>query len=83
MATVSEIQFWPNGKIAEFPVCHRIRPLGKMNLVDDEGPERCIDCCFGPPMEYWDYCPECGSLEVFPEAYCYECEKKEKETANG
>ncbi len=79
MATVSEICFIPE-EIGECSQCHRIRPLGRLNIIGDSDRKVCIDCHFGPPMDYWGNCPKCGSLEVNPEAYCYECKQKEKNT---
>ena len=54
----------------ECSICHRIRPLGRV----DGDYLACIDCHFGPPMQYWERCNKCGSLEVNPEAFCFECE---------
>ena len=64
MATVSDIA-WHKEKDGKCPYCGRERPLGHVNTVDDsQFPARCIDCCFGPPMEYWDMCDDCGELYV-------------------
>lgn len=67
MATVSEIS-WHKEKDGICPQCGRERPLGHINTADDaEYFARCIDCCFGPPMEYWDMCEACGELYA---GYC-------------
>ena len=60
MATITEIKWYQTGE-GKCPECGRIRPLGKVNLSDTHSQEeRCIDCHFGPPMEYWLPCPTCG-----------------------
>lgn len=64
MATVSEIVFHPTGE-GKCLQCGRVRKLGYTNdLPLSEQRPRCIDCCFGPPMEYWDMCDACGQLYV-------------------
>ncbi len=63
MATVSEIAWGKTGH-GKCPQCGRERDLGHVNTPDDEYYPRCIDCCFGPPMEYWDMCDACGQLYV-------------------
>ena len=64
MATVSEIAWGKTGH-GKCPQCGRERDLGHVNTPDDaENYPRCIDCCFGPPMEYWDMCDACGQLYV-------------------
>lgn len=64
MANVSEIG-WYKSFDGKCPQCGRERPLGHINVDDDEfNRARCIDCCFGPPMEYWDMCDSCGQLYV-------------------
>ncbi len=77
MKTVSNTTFKPL-RVGECSICHRTRPLGRV----DGDYLACIDCHFGPPMEYWEYCPRCGSLEVNPEAYCYECEQRQQRRAD-
>jgi hypothetical protein len=62
MATVSEIAWYDTGE-GKCPQCGRERPLGKVNDGSESYP-RCIDCCFGPPMEYWEMCDYCGQLYV-------------------
>ena len=73
MATISEVKWYKTG-FGQCNECGRERPLGKVN-TDDEYADRelCIDCFFGPPMEFWEYCEKCGSLEVNPKASCYGC----------
>jgi len=64
MATISEIA-WHKETEGKCPNCGRERPLGHVNTCDDfQWPARCIDCCFGPPMEYWEICDTCGELYV-------------------
>jgi hypothetical protein len=64
MANVSEIA-WQKEGFGKCPCCGRERPLGHINTVDDfQYSTRCIDCCFGPPMEYWEMCESCGQLFV-------------------
>lgn len=64
MATVSEIA-WKPEKEGKCPQCGRERTLGHINTYDDaDNYARCIDCCFGPPMEYWEMCDVCGQLFV-------------------
>lgn len=63
-------------RIGKCPYCGRLRPLGRTQ--GDTGPDRCIDCTFGPPMEYWTRCRICGSLEVNPEVSCWSCEQDKK-----
>jgi len=78
MATVSEIKWYQTGE-GKCSGCGRVRPIGRVNLPDDSSQTAlCIDCHFGPPIEYWTPCPKCGSLEVNPEAYCYNCEQEAK-----
>lgn len=63
--TVSDI-FWYPTKEGKCPQCGRERKLGMVNDGDAKNQfnDRCIDCCFGPPMEYWDSCEDCGQLYV-------------------
>lgn len=64
MVTVSEIKFIPE-KEGKCPQCGRVRMLGHINTADDsDNYSRCIDCCFGPPQEYWERCEDCGQLYV-------------------
>ena len=64
MATISEI-FWYKTKHGKCSQCGRERDLGMVNdKRQDQFKDRCIDCCFGPPQEYWDMCDECGQLYV-------------------
>ena len=64
IATVSEV-FWYKTKHGKCPKCGRERDLGQVNdKFQDQFTDRCIDCCFGPPMEYWDMCDACGQLYV-------------------
>lgn len=65
MATVSEI-FWYPVSEGKCPQCGRERKLGMPNDGDlkNQFKPRCIDCCFGPPQEYWDMCDACGQLYV-------------------
>jgi hypothetical protein len=62
MANISEIAWHPTSK-GKCPQCGRYRKLG---LVNDGLNQfaRCIDCCFGPPVEYWTVCDDCGQLFV-------------------
>jgi C4-type Zn-finger protein len=62
MATVGEI-CWHHTNFGKCPHCGRERPLGELNTTDVQQ-ELCIDCYFGPPMEYWEQCEECGQLFV-------------------
>jgi len=62
--TISQMA-WHEESFGRCLHCGRERALGHINIVSDrEWPARCIDCCFGPPMEYWDMCDECGELYV-------------------
>jgi len=64
MATISEIFWYKTGR-GKCPQCGRERDLGMVN--DKSQPQfqdRCIDCCFGPPQEYWEMCDSCGQLYV-------------------
>lgn len=63
MATVSEVK-WYKTKDGQCPYCNRNRPLGRVNVVGDPDLDRCIDCCFGPPMEFWMRCSKCGELKA-------------------
>ena len=64
METVSNI-FWHKNSHGKCPQCGRERDLGMVNdKFQDQFKDRCIDCCFGPPMEYWDMCDFCGQLYV-------------------
>jgi len=64
MATISEIA-WHKEKDGKCPYCNRERPLGHINTIgDNQYPARCIDCCLGSPMEYWELCDACGQLYV-------------------
>ena len=62
MATVNDVK-WYYVKDGKCPMCNRERQLGRLNYFDTDYP-RCIDCCFGPPMDYWDMCESCGQLYV-------------------
>lgn len=62
MATISEIK-WYKTSDGKCPQCNRERQLGRVNYFDTDYP-RCIDCCFGPPQDYWDYCDICGQYFV-------------------
>lgn len=64
IVTVSNVLWYKTG-FGKCPQCGRERDLGRTNLTCDDGqPSRCIDCHFGPPMEYWDSCENCGQLYV-------------------
>jgi hypothetical protein len=73
MATVSEVKFFP-GDPGRCPECGREGvQLGRVNLVGFEGrPPCCIDCCFGPPKEFWSTCQSCGFWQPEGEA-CDRC----------
>jgi len=62
--TVSDIVFMPEGRRGTCPCCDREnRPLGRCNAGLGEPDVRCIDCFFGPPMEFWNRCDACGLVQ--------------------
>lgn len=68
MASISEI-LWHKMSHGKCPQCGRERDLGMVNdKRQDQFTDRCIDCCFGPPVEYWDMCEEYG--EFYPGESC-------------
>jgi len=75
MGTVSEI-FWYETSFGKCPQCGRERPLGQVN-DGSQNQDRCIDCCFGPPMEYWDLCDSCGQLYVGEHCDNPKCEARQ------
>jgi hypothetical protein len=69
------------GEVPVCPGCGRRVPLGQVTdgagTVTDER-LRCIDCHFGPPVEFWEQCPRCGELTPSAES-CEACDARESE----
>jgi hypothetical protein len=72
MATVSDVKFFGESE-GRCPECGRDPvKLGRVNLAGFGHRRCCIDCCFGPPREFWVNCPECGWWQPEGEA-CDKC----------
>jgi len=72
MPTVSDIKFVPLARGA-CPDCGRHGlELGRVS-PDYPGADilRCIDCHFGPPLDLWEECPNCGYPQ--PGDVCAKC----------
>jgi hypothetical protein len=70
MATVSEVAWRKTGE-GLCPGCYRQTNLGVVNVGPQLG-ARCIDCCFGPPIDFWFACNKCSWIQV-NDGLCEKC----------
>lgn len=65
--------FWADRVHGRCPECSRTDlPLVRIDWRDPAELPRCLDCCYGPPLEYWGKCDACGYWQP-PQEVCDMC----------
>lgn len=70
--TMAGDPIWTIRSRGRCPECGRTDlDLGQVDW-DLGGEPRCIDCCFGPPTEFWEVCDACSYWQP-PQEECDMC----------